>query len=144
MKSLALFVATAFAVGSCAAQTTDPVCIIGAGRADLTVANRLKAQGRPTVTFESQLEVGGKCQAFYEYNGLCDTMSTQLTYQSNHFHPLGALLFTNGTYRETLKVINQVGVPAVPFLGGTPRWATTTLAAPCSRCPPSARCPLPC
>ena len=48
---------------------------------------------------------------------------TRLTLASTHFHPLGALLFTNGTYREALKIINKVEVPAVPFLDGMPRWA---------------------
>ena len=41
---------------------------------------------------------------------------------SNTFHPLGALLYTNTTYRETLKIIDTVGVPSVPFLGNLPKW----------------------
>ena len=67
MKLCGLFLATALGVRCYAAQSADPVCIIGAGPAGLTVANRLESQGRKTVIFESQPEVGGKCQAFYEY-----------------------------------------------------------------------------
>jgi hypothetical protein len=37
------------------------------------------------------------------------------------FHPLGALLFSNETYRETLPIINSVGVPSMPF-GRTNLW----------------------
>ena len=124
MKLSDVFVAAALAVQCRAAPVADPVCIVGAGPAGLTVANRLEAQGRQTVIFESQPEVGGKCQAFYEYHAPLSTIpSTKLTSSSNHFHPLGALLFTNATYREALKVINKVGVPAVPFRDGMPRWA---------------------
>lgn len=43
-----------------------PVCIIGAGPAGLTAANRLEAKGYETVIFDKQAEVGGKCQAYYE------------------------------------------------------------------------------
>ena len=48
------------------AWAVDPVCIIGAGPAGLTIANRLEAKGHETVTFEKQPEVGGKCQAYYD------------------------------------------------------------------------------
>jgi NADPH-dependent 2,4-dienoyl-CoA reductase/sulfur reductase-like enzyme len=44
----------------------DPVCIVGAGPAGLTVANRLQAKGYETVIFEKNPEVGGKCQAYYD------------------------------------------------------------------------------
>ena len=44
----------------------DPVCILGAGPAGLTVANRLEAKGYKTVIFEKEPEVGGKCQAYYD------------------------------------------------------------------------------
>ena len=44
----------------------DPVCIVGAGPAGLTVANRLEAKGYETVIFEKNPEVGGKCQAYYD------------------------------------------------------------------------------
>ena len=45
---------------------TDPVCIVGAGPAGLTVANRLETKGYETVIFEKDLEVGGKCQSYYD------------------------------------------------------------------------------
>jgi len=41
-----------------------------------------------------------------------------LTKCSKTYHPLGALLFVNGTYRETLKIINQVNVPAEQYIAG--------------------------
>lgn len=44
----------------------DPVCIVGAGPAGLTIANRLQAKGLDTVIFEKNPEVGGKCQAYYD------------------------------------------------------------------------------
>ena len=48
------------------AWATDPVCIVGAGPAGLTVANRLEAKGYKTVIFEKDREVGGKCQSYYD------------------------------------------------------------------------------
>jgi heterodisulfide reductase subunit A-like polyferredoxin len=48
------------------AQATDPVCIVGAGPAGLTVANKLQAKGYETVIFEKDPEVGGKCKAPYD------------------------------------------------------------------------------
>lgn len=48
------------------ASAADPVCIVGAGPAGLTVANRLQAKGLETVIFEKNPEVGGKCQSFYD------------------------------------------------------------------------------
>jgi hypothetical protein len=34
------------------------------------------------------------------------------------FHPLGALLFSNASYPETLKVLDVAGVPAIPYMVG--------------------------
>lgn len=48
--------------------------------------------------------------------------NTQLIRASNSYHPLGALLFTNTTWANTIKIINEVGVPAVPFLEGNTQW----------------------
>jgi NADPH-dependent glutamate synthase beta subunit-like oxidoreductase len=56
--AVAWFCAFAFAA--------DPICIVGAGPAGLTVANRLQAKGLETVIFEKNPEVGGKCQAYYD------------------------------------------------------------------------------
>jgi NADPH-dependent glutamate synthase beta subunit-like oxidoreductase len=47
-------------------QAADPVCIVGAGPAGLTVANKLQAKGFETVIFEKDPEVGGKCQSYYD------------------------------------------------------------------------------
>lgn len=47
-------------------QAADPVCIVGAGPAGLTVANKLQAKGYETVIFEKDPEVGGKCQSYYD------------------------------------------------------------------------------
>jgi ribulose 1,5-bisphosphate synthetase/thiazole synthase len=44
------------------AWAADPVCIVGAGPAGLTVANRLEAKGYETVIFEKQPEVGGNAK----------------------------------------------------------------------------------
>lgn len=44
---------------------TNPICIVGAGPAGLTIANRLESQGKQTIIFERRPEVGGKCQAYY-------------------------------------------------------------------------------
>lgn len=91
----------------------DPVCIVGAGPAGLSAAKALEEKGRSVVVFEKRPEVGGKCQAYYDANGL--------------FHPLGAVLFTKGTYTETLKVIESTGVPYGNFSTYTPwvfNWTT--------------------
>ncbi|KAI0789450.1 hypothetical protein C8Q75DRAFT_733691 [Abortiporus biennis] len=77
----------------------NPVCVVGAGPAGLTVANDLEAKGYSTVIFDKRPTVGGKCQAYYDGpNGTT-------------YHPLGALLFTNGTYHETLPIIEASGLP---------------------------------
>ncbi|KAH7364162.1 FAD/NAD-P-binding domain-containing protein [Rhexocercosporidium sp. MPI-PUGE-AT-0058] len=91
---------------NCAHPQRFPVCIVGAGPSGLTAAKRLEDKGRKVVIFEKQDSVGGKCQAVYE---------------TNTFHPLGALLFSNASYPETLKVIDVSGVPSVPFVTGQ-RW----------------------
>ncbi|KAF1995917.1 FAD/NAD(P)-binding domain-containing protein [Amniculicola lignicola CBS 123094] len=78
-----------------------PVCIIGAGPAGLTAANRLEEKGYKAVIFEKQPEVGGKCQSYYDELGI--------------FHPLGAAFYSNASYPETLKVINNADIGSVPF-----------------------------
>ncbi|KAF2477635.1 FAD/NAD(P)-binding domain-containing protein [Lindgomyces ingoldianus] len=78
-----------------------PVCIVGAGPAGLTAANRLEKKGLKAVLFEKQPEIGGKCQSYYDEKGI--------------FHPLGAAFYSNATYPETLKVINATGVLSEPF-----------------------------
>lgn len=65
MKSLTCLVATVL-VTSAAFAAADPVCIVGAGPAGLTIANRLQAKGLETVIFEKNPAVGGKCQAYYD------------------------------------------------------------------------------
>jgi ribulose 1,5-bisphosphate synthetase/thiazole synthase len=64
MKRLLSFVAGSGAFAF--AYAANPVCIVGAGPAGLTVANKLQAKGLKTVIFEKELEVGGKCQAYYD------------------------------------------------------------------------------
>ncbi|KAH8731067.1 hypothetical protein GQ44DRAFT_736186 [Phaeosphaeriaceae sp. PMI808] len=78
-----------------------PVCIVGAGPAGLSAAGRLEQKGIKTVIFDKQAEVGGKCQAWYDDNGI--------------FHPLGAAFFSNATYPETLKLVNQTNATIEPF-----------------------------
>lgn len=48
-----------------AKQHKPPVCIIGAGPAGLTAAQKLEAKGIEAVVFEKQDAVGGKCQSYY-------------------------------------------------------------------------------
>jgi len=90
------------------AHVADPVCIVGAGPAGLTVANKLQAKGYDTVIFEKDPEVGGKCQSYYDELGL--------------FHPLGALLFSNETYRETMPLIESSGLSSIPFAHDSKNW----------------------
>jgi heterodisulfide reductase subunit A-like polyferredoxin len=68
MKCLFCLVATAFATLQLisSAGAANPVCIVGAGPAGLTIANKLQAKGVDTVIFEKNPEVGGKCQAYYD------------------------------------------------------------------------------
>ncbi|KAF2805484.1 FAD/NAD(P)-binding domain-containing protein [Mytilinidion resinicola] len=86
-----------------------PVCIVGAGPAGLAAAKRLESKGKKAVIFEKQAEVGGKCQTYYDKGG---------------FHPLGALLFSNATYTETVKIVDEANVPIYPFSanGGGEGW----------------------
>jgi hypothetical protein len=86
----------------------DPICIVGAGPAGLTVANGLQAKGFETVIFEKNPEVGGKCQAYYDELGL--------------FHPLGAILFSNETYRQSLPIIDASGLTSMEFGHTTKNW----------------------
>ena len=81
------------------ANDENPVCIVGAGPAGLTAAATLESKGRKAVIFEKQQVVGGKCQSYYDEN--------------KQYHPLGALLYSNGTYTETVKVIDAMGVSSV-------------------------------
>ncbi|KAL1856621.1 hypothetical protein Plec18170_003590 [Paecilomyces lecythidis] len=81
----------------------NPVCIVGAGPAGLSAAAQLEIKGYQTVTFEKQSAVGGKCQAIYESGG---------------FSPLGALIFTPPTYRESIKLLLDTGIGSVPFISG--------------------------
>ncbi|EMD91513.1 hypothetical protein COCC4DRAFT_57460 [Bipolaris maydis ATCC 48331] len=78
-----------------------PVCIIGAGPAGLAAAGRLKDKGISAVVFDRQEKVGGKCQSWYDEKGI--------------FHPLGAAFFSNGTYTETVGILNKTDVAIEPF-----------------------------
>lgn len=104
-------------------NTSPPVCVIGAGPAGLTVAANLEKKGKQVVIFEQKNSVGGKCQAVYkEYNVEYSSIAYDANIvRSNNYFPLGALLFSNGSYPEILKVINKVGIPATPLVTG-PRW----------------------
>ncbi|KAE9385815.1 hypothetical protein BT96DRAFT_1006704 [Gymnopus androsaceus JB14] len=79
-----------------------PVCIIGAGPSGLTVASELESRKISTVIFDSNLEVGGKCQSYYD-----DPARTK-------YHPMGAITFTNQTYNNTLPLILEAGLPLSP------------------------------
>ncbi|KAJ3158112.1 hypothetical protein HDU86_003064 [Geranomyces michiganensis] len=107
---LAVAVAVALAVPSTvfAAPTAAPVCIVGAGPSGLTVAHGLEAKGIPAVLFDKAPAAGGKCTAYYDEQGL--------------FHPLGALLFANETYVNTLPLIDASGVLATPFTYSFKNW----------------------
>ncbi|OAG12923.1 FAD/NAD(P)-binding domain-containing protein [Paraphaeosphaeria sporulosa] len=102
--SLALPVLTYLCLTASALPTRPPkapVCIIGGGPAGLTAAARLDAKGIESIVFEKQAAVGGKCQSYYDDEGI--------------FHPLGAAFFSNTSYPETLKVINESGVSIEEF-----------------------------
>lgn len=47
-------------------EEAKPVCIIGAGPAGLSAGARLEQKGIKAMIFDSQPEVGGKCQAWYD------------------------------------------------------------------------------
>jgi monoamine oxidase len=103
------------------ASNAHPVCIVGAGPSGLTIAHELEAKQYSTVIFDSQPVVGGKCQAYYN-NGPNGSVaasglliySTLTFHFSTTFHPLGALLFTNETYHNTLPIIEESGVKLYP------------------------------
>ncbi|KAJ4326139.1 hypothetical protein N0V94_000302 [Neodidymelliopsis sp. IMI 364377] len=78
-----------------------PVCIIGAGPAGLSAAGKLEEKGIKAMIFDKQADVGGKCQAWYDEQGI--------------FHPLGAAFFSNATYTETLKILNTTNVTSESF-----------------------------
>lgn len=84
----------------------DPICIVGAGPSGLTIANGLEDKGFSTIIFEKNPVVGGKCQEYYD----------------PLFHPLGALLLSNVTYKETLPVVEASGVPLLPFANTAKTW----------------------
>ncbi|CAI6245028.1 unnamed protein product [Periconia digitata] len=73
-----------------------PVCIIGAGPAGLSAAGRLEAKGIEAIVFEKQSELGGKCQSYYNEEGI--------------FHPLGAAFFSNASHPNTLRLATESGV----------------------------------
>ncbi|CZT08465.1 uncharacterized protein RCO7_08200 [Rhynchosporium graminicola] len=106
MKSHSLSIVAVLLTLTSALPQILPICIVGAGPAGLTAAKKLEDKGRKVVIFERQVTVGGKCQAVYA---------------DNTFHPLGALLFSNASYPETLKVIATSGVTSVPLQTGQ-RW----------------------
>ncbi|KAJ5648906.1 uncharacterized protein N7484_002629 [Penicillium longicatenatum] len=103
MKLLMKFALLALGVCVLASDADRPVCIVGAGPAGLSAAAELELKGYRTVTFEKQKAVGGKCQAVYE---------------NSTFSPLGALIFTPPTYRESIKLLLKTGVTSVPFVSG--------------------------
>ncbi|KAI0087467.1 hypothetical protein BDY19DRAFT_907329 [Irpex rosettiformis] len=83
-------------------SNTPPVCIIGAGPGGLTIAHELETKGYSTVLFEKQPTVGGKCQSFYDRP------------DGTLYHPMGALIFTNQTWINTLPIIEASGLPLSP------------------------------
>ncbi|KAL6706758.1 hypothetical protein ACN47E_005094 [Coniothyrium glycines] len=78
-----------------------PVCIVGAGPAGLSAAGSLEAKGIPAVVFDREEAVGGKCQAWYDDQGI--------------FHPLGAAFLSNASYPSTLSILNQTSVPVEAY-----------------------------
>ncbi|KAF2131454.1 FAD/NAD(P)-binding domain-containing protein [Dothidotthia symphoricarpi CBS 119687] len=98
---LALHSLTASAAPHGCPTEKPPVCIIGAGPAGLSAAGRLEDKDIKAVIFDEQAEVGGKCQAWYDNEGI--------------FHPLGAAFFSNESYPETLKFLNETNVTSEPF-----------------------------
>jgi NADPH-dependent glutamate synthase beta subunit-like oxidoreductase len=63
---LALLTLTTSARPAARHEEPKPVCIIGAGPAGLSAAGRLEKKGIKAMIFDSQAEVGGKCQAWYD------------------------------------------------------------------------------
>lgn len=101
-----LSVLVALASISNAIAATPPICIVGAGPAGLAAAHALEEANKEVVIFEKQEAVGGKCQAYYDKT----------------YHPLGAVIFENQSYPETLKVISQTNVTATYFKDLEPKW----------------------
>jgi ribulose 1,5-bisphosphate synthetase/thiazole synthase len=66
MKRVSTLLAVAAAATLFTFAAADPICIVGAGPAGLTIANRLQAKGLETVVFDKNPKAGGKCQAFYD------------------------------------------------------------------------------
>ncbi|KAI0087479.1 FAD/NAD-P-binding domain-containing protein [Irpex rosettiformis] len=83
-------------------NTPAPICIVGAGPSGLAIAHELEAKDYATVLFEKQPTVGGKCQSFYDQP------------DGTLYHPLGALIFTNQTWVNTLPIIEASGLPLSP------------------------------
>jgi hypothetical protein len=113
MRSLILtqiLIATGAAARITHLDDKTPVCVVGAGPAGLAAAHSLESKGHDVVMFEKQAAVGGKSQVVYD-NDHPDT-----------FHPLGALIFFNETYVETLKIIEQTTVKATQQHVGPPQW----------------------
>lgn len=120
---LTLHSLTALAAPHRAPPKQHPVCIIGAGPAGLSAAGKLEQKGIEAVIFDEQAEVGGKCQAWYDeqyvFHGVCILDAADYPLRGI-FHPLGAAFYSNVSYPETLKVINQTNVTSEPFyLAGT-------------------------
>ncbi|SPN99731.1 uncharacterized protein DNG_02582 [Cephalotrichum gorgonifer] len=101
-----LLAAVITATGALASNKGSPVCIVGAGPAGLSAAKALEDKGRDVVIFEKQATVGGKSQAVYK---------------DDWFLPLGAVLFNEDSYVETVKLVEQTGVPYRNFSAGE-RW----------------------
>ncbi|THU82669.1 FAD/NAD(P)-binding domain-containing protein [Dendrothele bispora CBS 962.96] len=119
---LAFFAAASFyavnATSNGLRSENPPVCIVGAGPAGLTAAHELEAKGYPIVLFERQIEVGGKCQAYYDGP------------DGSFFHPLGAIVLSNATYIETVPIVEAAGVPFLPAIGVTSGWNYPPLPVP--------------
>ncbi|KAL5120264.1 hypothetical protein ACEQ8H_001822 [Pleosporales sp. CAS-2024a] len=98
---LALVCLAAHAAPTPQHDAQKPVCIIGAGPAGLSAAARLEQKGVQAMVLDSQQDVGGKCQAWYDDRGI--------------FHPLGAAFLSNASYPETLKILGETSVPIAPF-----------------------------
>ena len=142
-KLLLAVSAFAFKQGSGLGEHDDlPVCVVGAGPAGLTAAAELELKGRRTVVFEKQDAVGGKCQAVYQefvdflaYHGNV-WLVTSDTIRSGGFSPLGALIFTPPTYRETIKMMVDTDMASVPFVSGSKYLYNTTSGAMREKPPP--------
>ncbi|KAJ3903248.1 FAD/NAD-P-binding domain-containing protein [Lentinula edodes] len=98
-----------------AAASAYPVCVVGAGPSGLTVAHELESRGVPTVIFDSNVEVGGKCQSYYD-----DPETRRYALKRTTYHAMGALIFTNLTYSNTLPLILEAGLPLSPALSPGP------------------------